>query len=227
MPETPFSGSPLLGRIPADDLRSLARLAIKRSFAAGEILFLRGEPGDGVFAIASGRVRVFVEGDNGGDVIIGTRGEGDVLGELSLLDGMPRSATGRAIDAVTALFVSKDRFDGWLREHPAAAHVMLEVLARRVREATDQVAHIALLSVEARVARHLWQCFAEASPTGTPQPDTTLRINQTDMARSIGVTRESVNKHLARLKQSGVIALASGKITLLQPEALRSSTQAL
>ncbi|MEX0749857.1 MAG: Crp/Fnr family transcriptional regulator [Dehalococcoidia bacterium] len=216
-----FANSPLLGRIDADDLRSLARAAVRRSFAAGEIMFLRGEPGDSVFAIVSGRVRVFVEGSSG-DVVLGTRGEGDVLGEMSLLDGMPRSASVRAIDDVTALYVAKDRFDAWLRDHPAASRAMLEVFASRLREATDQVAGIALLSVEARVARRLWQMFAAASHDGAPLPDASIRVNQTELARAIGVTRESVNKHLARIKQSNVITMASGRVTLIDPEALRA-----
>ena len=227
MSDTPFSRSPLLGRIAPDELRSLARAAIKRSFAAGQILFLRGEPGDGVLAIISGRVRVFVEGNNGGDVVVGTRASGDVLGEMSLLDGMPRSASARAIDDVTALFVSKERWDAWLDDHPGAARAMLEMLAGRVREATDQVAGMALLSVEARVARHLWHLFSEASRDESPAEGVTLRMNQTEMAATIGVTRESVNKHLARMKQAGVIDVAAGRVTLVQVDELRELSEAL
>lgn len=222
MSETPFSASPLLGRIDAEDLHALARAAIRRSFAAGEIMFLRGEPGDGVFAIARGSVRVFVEGASGGDVVVGTRGEGDVLGEMSLLDGMPRSASARAIDDVTALYVSKDRFDAWLREHPGAARAMLEALARRLREATDQVAGMALLSVEARVARHLARLFDSAAKDAAATAVASIAVNQTELARALGVTRESVNKHLARMKQAGVLDVASGRVTLLDPQALEA-----
>jgi CRP-like cAMP-binding protein len=221
MEDRAFSRSPLLGRIGADDLRTLARIAIRRSFAPGQIMFLRGDPGDGVLAIVSGRVRVFVEGGNGGDVSIGVRGEGDVLGELSLLDGLPRTASGRAIDAVTALFVSRDAFRTWLDEHPAAARAMLEVLARRVREATDQVASMALLSVEARLARRLHDLFAEAAADGPPRDGASLTVNQAELASSIGVTRESVNKHLARMKQSGIVNTGGGTITLLDVRALQ------
>jgi len=224
MSEIPFSSSPLLGRIDADDLHALARAAIRRSFAAGEIMFLRGEPGDGVFGIVRGSVRVFVEGASGGDVVVGTRGEGEVLGEMSLLDGMPRSASARAVDDVTALYVSRDRFDAWLREHPAASRAMLEVLARRLREATDQVAGIALLSVEARIARHLSRMF---DTNGAAAAGASMAVNQTELARAIGVTRESVNKHLARLKHAGVVDVAPGRVTLLDPTALQALGQEL
>lgn len=226
MPDTPFGSSPLLGRIPADDLHALARAAVRRSFAAGEIMFLRGEPGDGMFAIAQGSVRVFVDGAAGGDVVIATRGEGDVLGEMALLDGRPRSASARAINPVAALYVSRGAFDTWLASHPAASRAMLEVMALRLRAATDQVAELALMSVEARVARRLWQIF-EAAREGAPDRNASLRVNQGELAASIGVTRESVNKHLARMKQAGVIETTSGVVTLVDPEAVRAMGEAL
>jgi CRP-like cAMP-binding protein len=226
MTESPFSGSPLLGRIHADDLHALARAATRKSYSAGEILFLRGDAGDGVLAIVRGRVRVFVEGASGGDVVVGTRGPGDTLGEMSLLDGLPRSASARAIDEVAALYVARDRFDAWLEGHPAAARALLAALAQRLREATDQVAGIALLSVEARVARHLTRLFG-AAPNGSPRAGTSIAVNQTELARALGVTRESVNKHLARLKRAGVVEVASGRVTLIDVPALQALAEDL
>jgi CRP-like cAMP-binding protein len=227
MAETPFESSPLLGRIPADDLHALARAAVRRSFAAGEIMFLRGEPGDGMFAIAQGNVRVFVDGATGGDVVIATRGAGDVLGEMALLDGRPRSASARAVGRVESLYVSCDAFDRWLEEHPAASRAMLAVLAGRLRDATDQVAELALLSVEARVARRLWRVFEAAATNGVPASRASMRVNQGELAAAIGVTRESVNKHLARMKQAGVIDTAAGVVTLVDPEAVRAMGETL
>jgi len=210
----------LLGRIDEEDLRSLARAAVRRSFQPDEILFLRGDAGHGVYAIVSGSVRVFVEGANGGDVVVATRGAGDVLGELSLLDGMARSASARAIGPVTTLFLPRDAFDAWLGGHPAAARALLAVLSLHLREATDQVAEMALLSVEARVARRLWQICGGNDGT-VPSDGVSVRVNQAELAAAIGVTRESVNKHLARMKQAGVIATRTGRITLLDAEGLR------
>jgi CRP-like cAMP-binding protein len=211
----------------ADDLHALARAATRKSYSAGEILFLRGDAGDGALAIVRGTVRVFVEGASGGDVVVGTRGPGDTIGEMSLLDGLPRSASARAIDEVTALYVTRDRFDRWLAEHPAAARAMLGALAQRLREATDQVAGIALLSVEARVARHLTRQFSGAATDGAPHAGTSVAVNQTELARALGVTRESVNKHLARLKHAGVVEVAPGRVTLIDAAALRALAEEL
>jgi CRP-like cAMP-binding protein len=226
MPESAFSNSPLLGRIPADDLQALARAAVRRNFAAGEIMFLRGEPGHGMFAIAQGSVRVFVDGHGGGDIVIATRAAGDVLGEMALLDGRTRSASARAIERVATLYVSRSAFEDWLAGHPTASRAMLQVLAQRLRDATDQVAELALLSVEARVARRLLRVF-ETANGGAPSPRAAMRINQGELAASIGVTRESVNKHLARMKQAGVIETAAGVVTLVDPEAVRAMGEEL
>jgi CRP-like cAMP-binding protein len=103
---------------------------------------------------------------------------------------------------------------------------MLQVLAQRLRDATDQVAELALLRVEARVARRLLRVF-ETANGGAPSPHAAMRINQGELAASIGVTRESVNKHLARMKQAGVIETAAGVVTLVDPEAVRAMGEEL
>ena len=222
-----FSRSPLLAGIAPDDLKALVRYAEERLFSPGHHLFQRGEPGDGVFAIVSGHVKVFLEGADGGEVIVATRTTGDVLGELSLLDNHKRSASASAMDNVRALRIGKDHFQEWLMGHPAASIALLHELAARVRDTTDQVAEIALLSIDARIARRLWQLFREAANGAEPATGMRLRVNQSDLASFVGLTRESVNKHLAKMKADGVIAIESGKVELLKPPDLRMIAQEL
>lgn len=222
-----FSRSPLLAGIAPDDLRALVRFAEERHFTPGQLLFQRGDPGDGVFAIVSGHVKVFLEGSDGGEVIVATRTTGDVLGELSLLDNHRRSASAAALGDVRALRIGRDRFQDWLMGHPAAAIAMLRELAARLRDTTDQVAEIALLSIDARIARRLWQLFREAGNGAQPSTGMRLRVNQSDLASFVGVTRESVNKHLARMKAAGIIAIEAGKVELLKPPDLRMMAQEL
>jgi CRP-like cAMP-binding protein len=222
-----FARSPLLARINAPDLRALVRSAEQRAFSPGQMLFQRGDPGDGVFAIVSGRVKVYLEGADGGEVIVATRTIGDVIGELSRLDHHKRSASAVAVDAVTALRISTDHFEQWLTAHPAAALALLHELAQRVRETTDQVAEIAILTIDTRIARRLWMHFAEAAPDATPKHGMKVRVNQAELASIVGVTRESVNKHLARMKTANLIRIQSGNVELLDAPALRELTQGL
>ena len=221
--KSPLSKSALLARIPPRDLDALVRSAEKCSFWNGQLLFQRGDAGDAMYAIISGKVKVFLETEIGDEVLVATRGVGDVLGEQSLLDGQQRSASAAASGPVQAICISREAFRTWLSEHPAASFALLEELSLRLREATDQVGEIALLPVETRVARKLWQTFVGAALEGEPAKGDVLKVNQGEMAAGLSVTRESVNKHFAKLKAQKVIETGGGKVTLLRPDALRGA----
>ena len=173
-----------------------------------------------MFAIVAGHLKVFLEAEDGSEVIVAMRTTGDVLGELSLLDPHRRSASAIAVDPVQVLRISREHFQRWLVEHPRAAQALLRELAQRVRETTDQVAEITLFSIETRIARRLWQLFGEAARDGRPAAGMTLRVNQSALASVVGVTRESVNKHLAMIKRQGVLAIDAGRVTIVDLEAL-------
>jgi len=171
-------------------------------------------------------VRVLIASPGGDDVTLATFGPTEVIGELSALDGTPRSATAVADSPVEALFISTAQFRSWVADHPPVAWSLLVELARRIRVTSEQVAEIALLDAETRIARRLWQWFADASD-GSPSPGTRLQVSQRQMASVLGVSRESVNKHLARLKASGAISVEGASLILLKPETLRTSADAL
>lgn len=223
----PLSRSDLFARISPADLKPLLEPPDLRSFRQGQLIFQRGDPGDGLYAVVSGRVRVFIEDGDGNEAVVAIRGPGDVLGEMSLLDGMPRSASASAQEAVKAVRITPQRFESWLMEHPRAAYALLQELARRVRQATEQLAELSLLDVETRVARRLWQIFVEAFATPEPSPGSSLRVNQSELAGILGVTRESVNKHLGRLKSRGIIGTGGGNVELLRPDELRALGEVL
>ena len=221
MDQPDLARSQLLGRLEADALRGLIKHGVQRSFAPGQILFQQGDVGDGMYVLASGEVRVVIEDQQGGEVTIAMLRAGDVLGELSLLDGESRSASAVAHEPTATLYISRGDFRAWLIDRPASAVVMLGELARRLRGADEQMAEIALLNLETRIARRIWPRFVASSPDAAPQTGTTIRVNQSELALELGVTRESVNKHLARLRTPGIVAVRANDVTLLQPDRLR------
>lgn len=222
----PFSRAPLLALIPQDALRALIKSAEERHFRAGQTILNRDDEGESMYAIVSGNVKVFLQNAGGDEILVAMRGAGEVLGEMSLLDGQKRSASAAAYDDVSALCVSRDRFREWLGEHPAAAWALLVALSRRLREATDQVGEIALLGVEARIARRLCQDFERALGKAPLAPGAKLQVNQSELASMLGLTRESVNKHLSRMRARGLIAVGGGAVELLDPDALRALADA-
>lgn len=221
-----FTSSPLFARIRPADIDALVRTAQRRTFRPWEVLFRRGDDGDGVFAIISGQVCVFADTAGGDEAIIAVRGPGEVIGEMALLDHLPRSANARAQTEVEAAWVSREQFEAWLTAHPAAAREMLTALAQRLREATDQLAEVSLLSIETRLARRLWAEFCRRAK-GEPAVGARLHLSQGQIASLLGVTRESVNKHLGRLRLAGAVATDAGAIVLTDPGALREAADAL
>ncbi len=168
-----------------------------------------------------------IQASNGGDITLAVLGPGEVLGELSVLDGSPRSATAVASGHVDALYVTTHAFHEWLVRHPGAAAPMLAGLAHRLRATDEKVAEIALLSAESRVARSLWQSFMAAAAGKAAEAGTRLKVNQGEMASSLGMTRESVNKHLARLKSRGIVDVFGRHVTLLRPDLLEECAEPL
>ena len=221
-----LSRSPLLDSVGADDLRALVRSAKARAFRARQVLFRRGDEPDGLYILVAGEVRVVIQEANGADLTLATFGMGEVLGELSVLDGTLRSATAIATTDVDALYVSTEDFRRWLTACPDAAWHLLVGLARRMRATNEQVAEIALLDIETRIARRLWQQFTEVG-NGRARAGLRLRLNQVTWASTLGATRESINKQLARLRKAGVIGREGNDVVLLQPDALRQAAEAL
>ncbi len=216
-------GSPLLAALSKEDLQELVKVARVGSWDAEYVLFQRGDPGDGIYAIVSGEVRIVLEGANGAEVIVRLLTTGDVFGEFSVLDGAPRSATAITNTELRALLVTPPAFDKWLAAHPAVARPMLTQLAQRVRTTNDQLAETRLLEVEARIARRLWQRFVSIS-ADRPGHGARIALNQRELASEIGITRESVNKHLARWKARGVLSIDQGLLVLLDPDAFYLAT---
>jgi len=130
---------PLLAHLTREELQALAKSCREGQFKAGTTLTSQGDTGVGLYILTSGKVRITqTKSPGGAEVELGTAGPGDVLGEMALLDDLPRSATLTAIVDVTALLLPVWAFRTTLRSHPDIAFKLLSVLSRRVRQAEDR-----------------------------------------------------------------------------------------
>ncbi len=222
-PEQVVRDLPLLARLPRDDRQALATRARLRSYPSGTTIFREGEPGDSMHVIVEGRVSVSVSNGAGGEATIASVGPGDCVGELSLLDGRPRSAAAIAATATKTMVVTRDSFVEWLAERPPAALALLETLSLRLRRTNEAMSAPIFPGPPHRPAKQtisladLQQRLREGAPGGSLR----IAVTQGELAAMLGVSRESVNKQLNVFQRDGLIALARGAVILTDDAGLR------
>ena len=210
-----------LSQLPAAERAEFERLATHRSYSAGSVIWHAGDDSGGVIALLKGRVKVVSLGPNATEVLLGLPGPGDLIGELSVLEGAPRSATVTAVEPVEALAVSGQLFRQFLSEHPAAAMGLLLALLPRLREADRQRMDLAANDVTGRVASRLVDL---AERFGEPDGDGTrimLSLSQEELASWTGASREAVAKALRALREAQWVTTERRHVTVMDADALR------
>jgi CRP/FNR family cyclic AMP-dependent transcriptional regulator len=192
-----------------------------RRFRKGGVLFSEGEASDRVALLLEGRVKVASLSDDGDEYLLAIRGPGDLVGELSAIDGNPRSATVSAAEPVEALIVEASAFRRFLIGHPPVALHLLEVISRRLRDSDRKRVEFGAFDTLGRVAGRLVELserFGQPSPQGIRLA---IPLTQQELGGWIGASREAVSKALRTLRSQGAIQTARGVITVLDLDALR------
>lgn len=212
---------PLFSQLGRDELEKLAKLLKRKWLRAGETLFLEGSAGSYLYIIASGAVRILTRSIDGREVQVALLGPLDVIGELSALDGKPRSGEARAAESTELYMLSASSLKGFVLEHPSVAWELLKVLANRLRKTDEAVADAAFLDVPGRVAKRLIE-LGETQGTETPDG---LRIGipltQEELAAMIGATREGVNRAISTFASMGILERRGRYYLLKDVESLR------
>jgi len=214
--------APLFVGLAEDELRALAARLGKRAFGKGMILFHEDSPGQILYLIETGLIRIFVLSEAGQEMTLNLHGPGECFGEISLLDGKPRSAGALALEPTVAYTLHRDDFLACLREHPLLAQRVLELLADRLRHLTAYAECLAFLDVPGRLASALLEL---AERHGTKRDDGAVEIDlhltQTELATWVGATREMVNKALGVFRERGWITIEGQTITVMDVKRLR------
>ena len=181
------------------------------------ILFERGDPGDGCYWLEEGAVKITIVSPNGELRILAVLGPGAVIGELAMIDGLPRSATVEALRRCRFSFVSREAFLRCLDSDPALYKLIVRTLAERLRLADEEAAAASFLPVRARVARALLH-LAHHLGEPTDRKDMVVvrqELRQADIAALAGVVRESVSRTLRTLRQTKVLGEATRSTYLI------------
>jgi CRP/FNR family cyclic AMP-dependent transcriptional regulator len=214
---------PLFAGLGADGLVDLARGMRVRRFRRGETVFHVGDPGDALFIVMAGSIKITLPADTGDEAILATLRAGDFFGELALLDGAPRSATAVAIEPTETYVLSRDGFRELIATQSQMREALLATLAAEVRRLTNHVEELHFLDITGRLASRLVRLSAETGATRLADGGVRLAgpLTQGDLAAMIGCTRQSVNKLLGLFSDDGFIRLERDRIVVLDLDGLR------
>jgi CRP/FNR family cyclic AMP-dependent transcriptional regulator len=195
----------------------------ERRFRPSEVIFHAGDPGDSMFIVVEGQVRIQIPSEDGAEpAILTTVRPGGSFGELALLDGSPRSATAEAIDAVLTVSLRREAVEGLLDHEPAVRRAMFVALAGEIRRLTDQLEDLHFLDLPGRLARQLLRVTATDATLTRGEIRRPWPYTQTELAGMIGGSRQSVNRLLADFTTEGVIRFEEGDLVIPDPERLEA-----
>ena len=193
----------------------------RRRYRRGAVVFHEGGGSDEIVVVLAGRVKVSTVTADGKEVVLAFRGPGDLLGELSAIDGEARSATVGALEAVEAAILTANDFRAFLSAHPRVAILLLEMLARRLRDADRKRVEFGAHDTLGRVAARLVELAERYGEPVTGGVRITLPLSQEELAGWTGSSREAVGKALHALRGLGWVRTERRRITVLEMEPLR------
>lgn len=189
-------------------------------FPRGTTIFDEGDPGDRLYIITSGKVKLARHASDGRENLLTVMGPSDMFGELSIFDPGPRTSSAVCVTEVHAATMNSDLLKKWISDHPAISQQLLRVLARRLRRTNASLADLIFTDVPGRVAKTLLQL---ANRFGV-QEGSALRVNhdltQEEIAQLVGASRETVNKALATFAHRGWIRLEGKSVVIVDTEHL-------
>lgn len=212
-----LSTVPLFRELDRAAVRGFAELTREQKFAKGALIVSEGDPGDALFVVRSGEVKVVLVGDDGREVILKVLGVGDHFGELALIDGRPRSAHVVSTMASSLLVLRRADFRRQVEQNPQVAWGLMVELSQRLRQADGTIGSLVLLDVPGRVAKVLLE---HATP-GEPATLVKQLTHQT-IAQMIGASRETVSRAMAEFQDKAVITVQRRIVTITNRAALEA-----
>jgi CRP-like cAMP-binding protein len=213
--------STLLDALDEHARRELLSRGIRRRYPAGATLFAEGDRSDRCFLLERGNVKIVQVTADGREVVLGVRGGGDLIGEWSVIDGMPRSASAVALEPVDAVQLDAMQFLGFLEVSPKATLWMLRSVLNRLRDSDRKRAEFASADAAGRLARRLAELADEHGQPVDGGVIITLPLSQEELAGWTGASREAIAKALAQFRGRGWLSTERRRITLHDLDALR------
>ena len=216
-----LSSVPLFRGLDQDELARFGEFVRERSYPKGSVILFQDDPGDSLYILRTGRVKVVLIGEDGREVILGVLESGAHFGELALIDDQPRSAHVIAMEDSQLLILRREDFRRRVDASPTVAWALLSELSRRLRRADEKIGGLVLLDVPGRIARLLLDLSEES---GSPAIEKAL-THQT-IAQMIGASRETVSRAMREFQDDGWISVERRAISIANRAALEQRSQA-
>jgi len=183
-------------------------------------LFHKGDEGNHVYLVVHGTLKALTTSEEGDDVVFGTIGPGELVGEIAFLGNAQRSATVTAITESELLSITRHDFMTFLKSHPAAAIELLSVLAARVRRISELVEDTLFLNLPIRLAKKLVHYASVYGDEVEGGVRINLKLSQEEWGDLVGATRESINKQMRQWNERGILSFDGGYVLIARPELL-------
>ena len=204
---------------PSDTARWCASLD-SWHFSAGQFIFEQGDPGDLLYIIVTGKVKIGCSSPDGRENLFSILGPSDMFGEMSILDPGPRMSTATALTDVEAVGMDRAMLREWMASRPEAAEAMLRVLARRLRRMSTSRAEMVFTDAPGRIAKLLLRLAQRFGVQRDGAVEVTHDLTQDEIAQLVGASRETVNKVLGDFTDRGGIRLRGKGVIISQAERL-------
>jgi CRP-like cAMP-binding protein len=219
--------SPFFQSMRAEEIDEIIAFASERRYTRGTTIFNKGDPGTSMMAVLAGRCRAGNVSAEGKEVTLNVMGPGEIIGEIALLDGKPRSADVVALEDTTVMVVERRNFLPFVMRNETMVERLLVVLCDRLRKTSIALEEIALFDLPARLARLLLKLAADYGRKLPNEEGTRIdiKMSQRDLSTLVASSRESVNKQLRIWRDSGIVELVEGRLVVRNFKALRAMVE--
>jgi CRP/FNR family cyclic AMP-dependent transcriptional regulator len=204
----------LLGKLNSSEIETLVNYARGEAHSAGDEIFAKGSPGQSMYAVARGNVKISAPSPAGKEIVLNIIGPGEIFGEFAVLDGLERSGDATAMTDCELLVMHRRDVIPVFEKRADICLMLLKILCERVRRTSEQVEDVLFRHLEGRIAKALLQLADAIGQPSARGVSVNLQLSQQDLGNIVGGTRESINKQLQIWQKAGFLTLGKGSIVI-------------
>jgi CRP/FNR family cyclic AMP-dependent transcriptional regulator len=208
---------PFFATLDPPDRERLAAFARTEKVRKGTVLFRKGDHPHSLIMVIEGTVKATAPSADGREIVLNLIRSGEILGEIALFDGHPRTADAVAMTDCDLLVIDRRDFIPFVQERPHVALKIIELLCARLRRTSEQVEDVAFRYIDGRLAKILLRLRDQQ---GAKAPGVVIKVTQRELGNMVGMSRESINKQLMSWQKARLLDVLKGGVILRDPEAL-------